>query len=397
MHDVTIWSEGRCSAGRTGRNLMPSLTGHRLRGFRRNAPLAFLLLAVILPSAFPQSSGGRVGIEFSMSDEARQGAELTRRGKFQDAIPLFRAALRDAPEDFAIKFNLALCYVALGEFDKAIQLLNSLPGNQRNANVENLLAQSYIGTGQSNKAFTSVQRAARASPGDEKLYLYIADACNAYADYDLGLKTVDLGLEKLPRAARLHYRRAVFLSLLEAPEEANRAFDQAIKLAGGDSIGYVSAAHKNLLNGNIPEALRAARLGVRQSKPDVLLLSFLGEAIIRTGVAPGDTEFAEARGALEQALTQRPSYSPALLAMAKLDLMEHRSSEAIARLEAARQLEPRNPTVYSNLGQAYRLSGDQQRAGQILAILARINREDVERIRSAPGERKAGYGQTVHR
>jgi tetratricopeptide (TPR) repeat protein len=337
-----------------------------------------------------------VGTEFSLSDEARQGADLTRRGKFQDAIPLFLTALRDAPEDFAIKFNLALCYVALGEFDKAIQLLNSLPDSQRNANVENLLAQSYIGTGQSDKAFTSVQRAAKASPGDEKLYLYIADACNAYADYDLGLKTVDLGLEKLPRAARLHYRRAVFLSLLEAPDEANRAFDQAIKFAGGDSIGYVSAAHKNLLSGNAAEALRAARLGVRQSKPDVLLLSFLGEALIRSGVAPGDTEFAEARGALEQALAERPSYSPALIAMAKLDLMEHRWSEAIGRLEAARQLEPRNPTVYSNLGQAYRLSGDQQRAGQILAILARINREDVERIRSAPGERKAVYGQTVH-
>ena len=396
MHDVTTCTEGWCSAGRTGRNLMPSLTGHRLHLFRPGAPLAFLLLAVIVPPAFPQSSGGRVGIEFSMSDEARQGAELTRRGKFQDAIPLFRAALRDAPEDFAIKFNLALCYVALGEFDKAILLLNSLPGNQRNANVENLLAQSYIGTGQSDRAFTSVQRAARASPGDEKLYLYIADACNAYADYDLGLKTVDLGLEKLPRSARLHYRRAVFLSLLEAPEEANRAFDQAIKLAGGDSIGYVSAAHKNLLSGNVAEALRTARLGVRQSKPDVLLLSFLGEALIRTGVAPGDPEFVEARGALEQALADRPSYSPALIAMAKLDLMEHRWSEAIARLEAARQLEPRNPTVYSNLGQAYRLSGDQQRAGQILAILARINREDVERIRSAPGERKAVYGQTVH-
>jgi Flp pilus assembly protein TadD len=76
-------------------------------------------------------------------------------------------------------------------------------------------------------------------------------------------------------------------------------------------------------------------------------------------------------------------------------LLERRWSDAIARLEAARQLEPRNPTVYSNLAQAYRLSGDLQRARQILAILAQINQEQVERIRSAPGERKAGYGQSV--
>jgi tetratricopeptide (TPR) repeat protein len=375
---------------------MPSLVRHRLHGLLTGTLLASLLLALLTPPACAQSQGQRGGTESSLSGEARQAAELTRQGKFQDAIPLFLAALRDTPDDFAIKFNLALCYVALGEFDKAIPLLDSFRGSQRNANVENLLAQSYIGTGRSDKAFTSVQRAAKADPRDEKLYLYIADACNAYADYDLGLKTVELGLRELPRAARRHYQRGVFLSLLEAPEEANRAFDEAIHLAAGDSIGYVAAAHKNLFSGNVAEALRAAREGVRKGDPDFLLLTFLGEALIRTGVAPGDPGFAEARGALEQALAERPSYSPALIALAKLDLLEHRWSDAIVRLEAARQLEPRNPTVYSNLAQAYRLSGDQQSAQQVLAILAQINQEQVERIRSAPGERKAGYGRAAH-
>jgi tetratricopeptide (TPR) repeat protein len=376
---------------------MPSLVRHRLYGFLTGALATFLLLALLAPAVFAQSGARRGSKDSSVSDEARRATELTRQGKFQDAIPLFAAALRDTPDDFAIKFNLALCYVALGEFEKAIPLLDSFRAGQRNANVENLLAQSYLGTGQSDKALASVQRAAKATPKDEKLYLYIADACNAYADYDLGLKTIELGLKELPRAARLHYQRGVFLSLLEAPEEANRAFDEAIKLAAGDSIGYVAAAHKNLFTGNIAGALRAAREGVRKGKPDLLLLSFLGEALIRTGLAPGDAQFAEARGALEQALAERPSYSPALITLAKLDLLERRWSDAIARLEAARLLEPRNPTVYSNLAQAYRRSGDQQRARQILAILARMNQEQVERIRSAPGERKAGYGQAVPR
>lgn len=358
--------------------------------------LAPLFLALLAPPAFAQSKKGRGETASSVTDEARQGAALTSQGRFREAIPLFLTALRGEPDDFAIKFNLALCYVALGEFDKAIPLLDSFRGTQRNAKVENLLAQSYVGTGQSDKAFASVQRAAQANPRDEKLYLYIADACNAYADYDLGLKTVELGLEKLPRAARLHYQRGVFLILLQSPEEANRALDQAIQLAAGDSIGYVAGVHKNLFTGNIPEALRIAREGVRKGKPDSLLLSFLGEALIRNGVAPGDPGFSEARVALEQALVERPSYSPALIALAKLDLMERHLSDAIARLEAARQLEPRNPTVYSNLAQAYRLNGDQQRAQQMLAILAEINQEQVERIRTAPGERKTGYGKVIH-
>jgi hypothetical protein len=32
----------------------------------------------------------------------------------------------------------------------------------------------------------------------------------------------------------------------------------------------------------------------------------------------------------------------------------------------------------------------------MLDILARINQEHVDRIRSAPGERKGVYGRTVH-
>ena len=45
----------------------------------------------------------------------------------------------------------------------------------------------------------------------------------------------------------------------------------AIKLAGGDSIGYVAVAHKNLFTGNVAAALRAAREGVLKGKPDLLL------------------------------------------------------------------------------------------------------------------------------
>jgi hypothetical protein len=95
---------------------MPSLIHHRLHGFLTGALLAFLLVALLGPPAFAQSRGRRGGADSSASDEARKAAELTRQGKFQDAIPLFLTALQGAPEDFAIKFNLALCYVALGQF-----------------------------------------------------------------------------------------------------------------------------------------------------------------------------------------------------------------------------------------------------------------------------------------
>jgi len=48
-------------------------------------------------------------------------------------------------------------------------------------------------------------------------------------------------------------------------------------------------------------------------------------------------------------------------------------------------------SVEKNLAAAYRRRGDTEHAEEMLAILARLNQEQVERIRSAPGDRKAGY------
>ena len=87
----------------------------------------------------------------------------------------------------ALSFNLALCYVGTGQYQPAIALLNELRSNGvSNANVENLLAQSLIGNRQPEEAFAAFERAARLTPEDEKLYLYIIESCMSHGYYDYG-------------------------------------------------------------------------------------------------------------------------------------------------------------------------------------------------------------------
>lgn len=109
------------------------------------------------------------------------------------------------------------------------------------------------------------------------------------------------------------------------------------------------------------------------------------------GVEPGSPEFAEARDALEQAVAMSPTYVSARMTLGKLYLMENRMDDAIVHLEVARELDPKNRAVYSNLATAYRRRGDTAHAEEALAVLARLNKEEEERIRNAPGDRKAGY------
>ena len=318
------------------------------------------------------------------------GIALTRRGSFADAIPHFLTAKGRVGDEFALEFNLALCYVGRGEFEKAIPVLTAFQsGPQKGAGVENLLAQAYAGNGQAGEAFEALKRAAAFTPNDEKLYLFVADAFLKRQEDAQSLRVIDLGLEHLPESARLHYERGYLLSMLDDFDGAKPDFEQAERLAPHSKIGYLAEAQENLLAGNLTEAIRVSRAATAEGMQDYQLLAILGEALIRAGASPGQAEFVEARGALEKSVAARANYASSQIALGHMDLLDGRLDAAIEHLEIGRALSPQNPGAYSLLATAYRKSGRLGQADAMLAILAKLNQEQAQKIRTAPGESKA--------
>ena len=349
--------------------------------------------------ASSQTQSSIVRQEFPPADaesELQTAIGLTRHGQFAEAIPRFLAVRGKVKEDYAENFNLALCYVGTHQFKDAISILTALRQTGDNAaDVNNLLAQAYIGDSQSDAAFAAFHKAAELTPLNEKLYVFVADACTDHQNYALGLKVIDLGLEHLPQSARLHYERAMFLSSLDQFDLARKDFDAVDQLAPETAIAYLARAQKFLYEGKVPEAVLAAREGVKNGDQDFRLLTILGEALIRSGVSPGQQEFAEARWSLEKAVEQRPNSSGAHIALGKLDLLENRLESAIAHLSRARQLDPENPSVYAILARAYQRADNQEQAQAMLSILAKLNRSQAEKISSAPGDRKVSDGRSI--
>jgi tetratricopeptide (TPR) repeat protein len=347
----------------------------------------------------PQTSKAQAASDRSLSRsdpqaeaELQEGTALTRAGSFAEAIPHLLAARGRTSNDYAASFNLSLCYVATGQPTQAIPILTALrAAGHDNADVNSLLAQAYVGDGQNQNALEALQEASRLTPQNEKLYLFVADACLPKQDYALGLQVVDFGLDHLPNSAHLHYQRAMFLALLDEMDAGKKDFDQARGLAPESDIAFVATAQGAMFEGDVSEAVRAAREGVKKGHGDYRLLTLLGEALLRSGAAPGQPDFNEAREALEKSVAERPNYAGSQLALGKLSLLDNRLDDAIAHLETARQLNPNNPPVYSNLAAAYRRRGDLQQAQNMLAVLAKLNQAQAEKIRSAPGDRKAGY------
>lgn len=326
-------------------------------------------------------------------DDFQRGTALTRQGKFQEAIPHLLAARGSVKNEYALEFNLSLCYVGVGDHKKAIEILNGLRRQGRDtADLENLLAQAYLGDGNKNEALAIVERAASIAPGNEKLFIFVADACTDHQDLDLGLKVVEIGLRSLPQSARLHYEKAMFLTQLDQFDLARGDFELAGKLAKGSEIGYLATAQQNLLSGNIPEAVRASREGISRDMRNPALLVILGKALLRSGIAPGQPEFAEAQDALERAVAQHSNDAGSQIALGQIYLAGARLDDAIEHLEIARRMRPNQPSIYASLGKAYQRKGDSRRAQEAFDKLENLNQAQAERIRSAPGERKMSYG-----
>jgi predicted Zn-dependent protease len=352
------------------------------------------------PSALESEQNQRtkpLAEQSEIETELRAGIDLTRQGKFGAAIPHFLAVRGRVSDEYAVEFNLALCYVGTGQFRDAILVLAPLSSNHDGASVQNLLAQAYVGTGQPEEAFAALQRAAAFTPNDEKLYGFVADACADHQQYAPGLRVIDLGLTHLPNSARLHFQRGYFLSLLDQLNLAFTEFDAATHLAPETEIGYLSMAEKNFLQGNLVEVIRVGREAEREGRGHFLLLSILGEALIRRGVVPGEAEFTEAKSALEKSVAQKATYASSQAALGYLYLTENRLGAAIEHLEVARRLNPRNPAVYSRLALAYRRQGQTAEADAAIAALAQLNAQEAARINSAPGDSKAIAGASIPR
>lgn len=324
--------------------------------------------------------------------ELQTGVALTQQGHFPEAIPHFLAAQGRVFDEYAESFNLALCYVATGQFNPAIQLLSGLKNTgHATPAVNNLLAQAYIGTNRDREAFNTFEQAVKQTPHNRNLYLFVADACMDHQSYDLGLQVLNIGLQHLPHSSRLHYERGVFLSFENEPDPAMTDFDLASKLAPGSDISYMAAGQKALLEGNIPEAIRITHEGIQKGHENYILLAIFGNAVTLSGDSPNQPEFAEAEAALEKSVTERPDYAVSQTALGELYLMAGRVNDAVTHLDAARKLAPGDTSVYSHLAIAYRRQGDAKKADRMLAILATLNQQQTAKYKTGSPGHKAGY------
>lgn len=308
------------------------------------------------------------------------GLVLAQHNHFEQATPLFEAVQTKFPASYDTGFNLAVCYVETKQYAKAIAALSGLKANGHNtAELDNLLAEAYQGADQVQSAIDALREATRLAPEDENNYIDLVALCIDHDAFDLGFEVLGVGLHYLPQSDRLIFQRGVLHAMRSEFDLAERDFQLASQLAPEKNLSYVGLGVSYLQAGNLAEAIRTLRVRVQQKPNDPILLFLFGEALMRSGAAPGDPEFSEATTALERSVRLNAAFVPSHVELAKIYNRENRLDEAVVLLEKARTLDPDDKAVYSQLLVAYRRQKKPQQAAAAATALARLIEEQRTR------------------
>jgi Flp pilus assembly protein TadD len=305
------------------------------------------------------------------------GLALAQHDFYGEAIPYFELVRQSYPDSYDVGFNLANCYVEAKQFPQAIEILRVLKERgHKTAELDNLLGEAYAGNQQINEAIDALREATTLAPEEEDNYLDLAALCIDHDAYDLGVEILNVGLHYRPESDRLIFQRGILHAMQSHFDLADQDFQLASKLAPEKNLSYVGLGVSYMQTGNLPEAVRILRQRAKEKTGDYTLQYLFAEALIRSGVSPGDPQFAEAKSALEQSVKLSQIFAPSRVELAKLRLREGRVDEAVELLETARKLDPADKAAYSQLAIAYRRQGKPELAAATLSTLAKLNDED---------------------
>lgn len=148
------------------------------------------------------------------------GQVLLKQGNAAQALNALRRAYDLNPNELAVQLPLGKAYLETNRYSDAANLLSSidissLPEAQRGA-VHQMLALAYRRTGQSERAFDSLEAAARIQPQDAKVQFQ-------YGTTALNVGDTDTAVSALERATNLstdpEYKRVYIQALIRAGRE----------------------------------------------------------------------------------------------------------------------------------------------------------------------------------
>lgn len=312
--------------------------------------------------------------ELATSFQLTLGVALAEADTPAQAIVYLEAARRAHPTSPEIEYDLGICYIAAGQNPQAISVLQDLiqQGNET-AEINNLLAEAYEKNRETQHAVDAYRRAIALAPDDEDNYLDFASLCLNHQAFSNASKVLLAALAVHPASSRLIFERGILEAMQDHFDAAEKDFQSSAELAPQTDSGYVALGITYIEQGNTAQAIQVLRKRIAEHPRDANLFYLLGEALIRSGAAPGDPSFAEAQSMLEKSISLDADLCEPHATLGTIYLKQGKLQQAVDQLEQARSIDPSDKSSYSHLAVAYRRMGQLDKAKQMISSLQAIN------------------------
>ena len=347
-------------------------------------PMLFTLL-LVLALAAPQDAATleRQLVEATRKapdDFAAQhalGAFYLRAGRLADAIPALERARRIDPAHYDNGYDLALAYLETGRLDAAREQVRRMLAARETGGLLHLQGDIDARAGDYVAAAVGYQRAAHLEPTEPHLFDWGNNLLQLRA-YEDAADVFTASLRRHPRSPRLHVGLGIAQYSRGRHEDAVTSFCEAADLDPADprAVTFLGEMYGVVPSRSEDITRRLARFV--SLKPRNANGHYYYAMSLWRGPATGaPADLTKVEALLRRAAALDTSHAKARLQLGILLSEQRRWREAIIPLRAAATLEPRLAQAHFRLSQAYRRTGQTERADRSLATFEALQEKDA--------------------
>ena len=289
-------------------------------------------------------------IPIDAASRAELGAALSEAGLFREAVAELTAAVQAARSNPETVLRLAKAYIELGEWPGAGRTLEAaIARGVETGPIYALLASIYEKTGHLEQAIPVMRLAIERDPQSEQhRFAYGMLLVNAMAPAAAVIR-LEESLRLFPNSSRLWFALGIAHFKDNQNEEAARAFSRAFELDAKFAAPLVYLGLTRVEKGFFAEAVKLYEQALAISKDSGIVDYLIANALAR--LSTEDSKKIEFH--LLRAIRLEPSFAPARLSLAKLQLRTNRLNEARTELERVIALNANLAEAHYQLGLVY--------------------------------------------
>jgi len=315
------------------------------------------------------------------------GAHIADEGKdYDEAEKLLASVKPDSTDQAALGLEIARAQYRAKRFqDSQRTLLDLIAANHATGPVYNLLGWCYHEQNQPREAREALESAIKLEPGVEQHYLDLGNILLAHDLLPAALNVAKRATTTFPNSPQAFTTRGSVELRMSQYSDAVASYSRAAELDSSSADAKLGLVEAQLGAGMTDKAKDSFESGMRQFPKDARFpleyaLMLLKEA--ETG-DPG----LEAHGEqlLKSAWSLDHASPEANYQLGELALKQGHSTEALAHLESAVKLAPKDTRIHFALAQAYRRLGRKDEASKEMNLYQELKREQEPTSPSAAG------------